>query len=84
MHNIFTSLQARIAGIHIIVVSVETNRNNFELKGMASDPDSFNLFSVERYGDLPSIVNNIVSATCNGRDMFFLLHYNNCKVDALI
>ena len=61
------AIENRIAGIHQIVATVENDPNNLEIKGLASDPDTANIFNVDRYSQLHSMVAGVVQATCNGR-----------------
>lgn len=61
------AIQARVDGTHMIVATVENDHNNLELKGLASDPKEKNIFNVQRYSQLPTIVSTIVQATCNGK-----------------
>ena len=61
------AIAARVAGVHTIVVSVGTMLNMLELRGIASIPQEKNMYSVRSYNSLPSIVNNVVRATCDGR-----------------
>ena len=61
------AIEARIEGTHIMVVSVENKEDNLELKGMVSDPDSYNLFNVNSYDDLETIVERVVEAMCDGK-----------------
>ena len=58
--------EARISGIHIIAVAVGPNRNKLELKGIASDPDDKNIFSVDSFDNLETIQYPVISSMCNG------------------
>ena len=61
------AIEARTAGIHIIVVAVgQTFVNFLELEGIASAPYYQNIYNVDRYEDLPGITDQIVAGTCNG------------------
>ncbi|ELU08766.1 hypothetical protein CAPTEDRAFT_228894 [Capitella teleta] len=62
---------SRMAGIHIIVVSAESDSNNLELKGMASPPVVSNIFTTDRYDELPGLVDGVVAAMCDD--------YNECE-----
>ena len=66
-----TAIEARVKGTHIMVVSVENSEENLELKGMSSDPDSYNLFNVNNYNDLETIVERVVDAMCDGMPITF-------------
>lgn len=60
-------IEARTAGIHIIVAAVGTTFvNHVELEGIASAPTDHNIFNVAHYDDLPNIMDQLVSGTCNG------------------
>lgn len=58
------AVQARAHGIHIIVVCVGITKPNLEVQGIASDPDSANIVNVTSYHALPTIINTLVSRTC--------------------
>ena len=60
------AIDARVKGIHIIVVAVGEDRNMLELQGIASEPVSSNLFAVGRYWELPGLKDGIIQVTCNG------------------
>lgn len=59
------AIAARIAGIHIMVAAPEGNVNNLEYQGIASDPDSQNIFTVGSYNNLNTIVTPVVNAMCD-------------------
>ena len=56
----------RIAGIHITAVTVG-DRATFEIRGIASDPDSSNVIVVQNFRDLPTVQPNLVAALCDGQ-----------------
>lgn len=58
--------------IHLMVVSVGDQINNLELKGIASEPVDKNLFKVERFQDLPNLVQQLANAMCDGMCTFLL------------
>ena len=59
------AVEARIAGVHIIVVAIETHAN-LEIKGIASNPDEANVLHVSRYSELPDVLPAMITAMCNG------------------
>lgn len=64
------AIAARQAGIHIFVVSVGKQINTIELKGMASEPVRSNIYEVERFQDLQSIIERMPRAICDGELRF--------------
>ena len=48
-----------------MVVAAEQKETNLELKGIASDPDSANLFAVDKFSDMLDIEMDVLDATCN-------------------
>ena len=60
-----SAIAARLAGIHLMVVTV-SEKPNLELKGIASDPDDNNLLYVNRFDLLPTITDTLVSNMCDG------------------
>ena len=61
------AIQARIEGVHIMAVTVMPDGPNLEIKGIASDPDDYNLFNVQNFNDLGSLVSRLVDGVCNGK-----------------
>ena len=61
------AIQARIEGIHIMAVTVMPEGPNLEIKGIASDPDEYNMFNVQNFNDLSDMVSNLVGGVCNGK-----------------
>ena len=57
---------ARESDIHVIVGSIENDVMSSELKGLASRPHEVNIINVDRYADLPNIVEQMVAAACDG------------------
>ena len=51
----------------MICVTLENPGENLEIKGIASDPDEKNTYSVRRYNDLPSIINTVVNGICDSK-----------------
>ena len=49
-----------------MVVSVGDQINNLELRGIASQPENSNLFQVEKFSDLQTIVSRLSNAICDG------------------
>ena len=60
------AIDARTKGIHIIVVAVGTSLNLLELRGIASQPERQNVYSVDSYMDLGGLMTTMFGATCNG------------------
>ncbi|CAH1788564.1 unnamed protein product [Owenia fusiformis] len=56
---------ARAAGIHIFAIGVTSGANKPELRGIANDPDSANVFFVDQFSDLSGLINNIADPICN-------------------
>ena len=65
------AIELRVAGVQVIVVAVGEHINLLELRGIASEPIASNLFTTRSFSDLPNFINNVVTATCNGK-FFFL------------
>ena len=61
------AIQARIEGVHIMAVTVMPEGPNLEIKGIATDPDDYNLFNVRNFNDLGSLVSRLVDGVCNGK-----------------
>ncbi|ELT92983.1 hypothetical protein CAPTEDRAFT_220507 [Capitella teleta] len=60
------AIQCRIDGIHVMAVTVIPQAtSSLEIKGIASDPDSANIFNVQNFQDLPSIHMPVVGAMCD-------------------
>ena len=55
-----------MSGIHVIAVTVGPNANNLEIRGIASDPDEFNVYNVTRFDELPTQSMPVVNGMCNG------------------
>ena len=66
-NTIGEAVEARVSGVHIITVSVGKQLGTFELKSMASQPKDKNMFQVERFDELDSLVRQMPMAFCNGR-----------------
>ena len=49
------------------MVAMEMQATNLYLKGMASDPDSANIFAVNRYSELMDMTQQISMATCDSK-----------------
>lgn len=65
------AIEARVNGIHLIVVGAEMKMKSLEVKGIASDPDEENIFVVEKFSDLSDVAAQVVAATCDGRKMSY-------------
>ncbi|CAD5114775.1 DgyrCDS3819 [Dimorphilus gyrociliatus] len=55
----------RVSGIHITVATIGDGTNKLEIKGIASSPDFSNVFTVDKYEKLPSMISSIVGSTCD-------------------
>ncbi len=60
------AIAARVEGIHIISVAVGSDLSLPELEGIASDPNSQNLFTVESFDNLQRLIPQVIGATCDG------------------
>ena len=74
------AIRARQAGIHVFVVSVGKQINIIELKGMASEPVDDNIYKVDRFQDLRTIIELMPSAICNGRNPKYGAPEGSCKI----
>lgn len=54
------------SGIGLISVGVGPAVDRLELNAVASDPDSQNVFTVNNYDQLNTIVNQVMGAACKG------------------
>lgn len=64
------AIKCRLAGIKMMVVRIENRlQNSIEMETIASLPRSSNLFFVSKLSQLPSIVNSVVSETCNSEQL---------------
>ena len=61
------AIDARIKGVHIIVLSIGDMLNMLELHGMASLPSSANLHQARSWRQLSGLKNALVSNTCDGK-----------------
>lgn len=59
------AIDTRISGIHIIAIGVGNDVDQFELRGIASDPVEANVFTVEFFGQLPELRLPLVSSMCD-------------------
>jgi collagen type VI alpha len=59
------AIDARVQGIHVIVVAVGTQLNLLELRGMASQPNANTIITVDSIRNLPSVMNNVLDSICN-------------------
>ena len=62
------AITTRVAGVHIMVISIENDVNNLEIKGMASKPAPFNVFPVDTYSQVTSLLSNISYGVCDGEN----------------
>ena len=61
------AIEARTAGIHMIVVSPEQKFVSLELKGISSEPHARNVHIMDKYSQLPSISSQIAASLCDGK-----------------
>ena len=63
------AIRAKLKGIHIIVISIgrKNSINLLEINGIASNPDSANVFFVDRYNALAGLKDQLVKSVCNGK-----------------
>ena len=60
------AIEIRAAGVHVFTVSVGTFVNQIELKGIASQKQSDNMFNVSSFHGLPGLVSSMPGLVCNG------------------
>lgn len=60
------AMEARMAGVTIIVVAVSDWVNENEVKEMATDPDEHNVIRVINFNQINTIKNKIADILCNG------------------
>lgn len=66
-NTVSEAVMARMEGIHIVTVAVGRSFvNHVELEGIASLPVDINMFEVDDYKALPTIVEDVTIATCDG------------------
>lgn len=66
--GIAEAVQAHLDGTIIVVVSVGTDVvDSVELEAIASEPLKRNRLHVESFRDLPSLVERVIDATCDGK-----------------
>ena len=61
------AIDARVKGVHIIVLSIGDMLNMLELNGMASLPSSANLHQARSWKDLSGLKDVLVANTCDGK-----------------
>ena len=63
------AINAKIDGIHIVLVTIGSGlnrgRNYLNLHGVASEPFSNNIFNVEDFNELNRVVGPVAGALCN-------------------
>ena len=59
--------ETRKAGIHVSVIGVGQSIRPAELRGMATDPDSKNVYTVKDFNALTGIISNLLNDVCNGK-----------------
>jgi len=76
---------AREAGIRLLIVGVlASEKKPTEWLGVASYPTNINVFTVQNYTLLPTIVNRLITSVNNGtaphtRISFFILYVQNTR-----
>ena len=60
-------VELRMAGVHVITVGVGKHIDMDHLRGVASWPTSENIFSVQAWHQLSSLVEPAIQATCDGK-----------------
>ena len=60
------AIDARVNGIHLIVIAVGTDVNRIELDAMASEPKNANIHTLNSINDLMTIRDQIVNSICDG------------------
>ena len=61
------AIDLRISGVYIIDMAVGEHINMLELKGIASDPVSRNVITVDSFGEIDSMMTVAVDKACNGQ-----------------
>ena len=60
------AIQARLQGVHLMVVLAEADPDDLMFKGIASDPDEHSVFGAPTFGDLLHIVEDVRNSLCDG------------------
>ena len=60
------AVATRKLGVHLVAVGVGPSIGIRELNGIASDPDSENVYHVRDFDALTSILNPLIIESCNG------------------
>lgn len=66
------AVAARKAGIHIVAIGVGPSIEVTELNGMASDPDSSNVYVVKDFYALTRIMVDLLNGICNSKYDWFI------------
>ena len=61
------AVESRIEGVHVMAVTVLPDDPSLEIKGIASDPDSYNMFNVNKFSDLGTMTDRLIDAMCDGK-----------------
>lgn len=61
------AIKARVDGIHIMTVSIGKQINRMELRGIASEVKDDNMFTVDSFNFLDSLVAPLFDMTCDGQ-----------------
>lgn len=60
------AVEVRKAGIHLSVIGVGSSIRPAELKGIATDPDDKNVYTVKDFNALTGIIETLLNDVCNG------------------
>ena len=63
------AIEARIAGVTLIVVAVGRHGDSLELRGIASDPDERNVLHVDSFSQLDTLKARLVDSMCDGTSL---------------
>ena len=80
------AIQLRTDGAYVIAVAVG-DTNFLELRGIASEPHSDMVYSTESYTGLPTLVNKVSHALCDGNIIFrysFIILIRNTNIKGFI
>ena len=73
------AVEARKEGIHLVAIGVGASIRELELRGITTDPDDVNVFTVRDFNALTGILNGLLDGVCNSmfRDFFLNESDNN-------
>ena len=61
------AIKLREKGVHISIIAVGDDMNEFELQGIASVPVDHNIVRSQSYQGLPEVLSASIRSTCNGK-----------------